>query len=82
MKVLQDLDLTGTQVTDAGLGVLKDLPALAALRLARTRITDAGFHEALSAKDSLMQLDLRGTRVSREAAKAWKESKPGRRVMQ
>ena len=25
-----------------------------------------------------MQLDLRGTRVSRETAKAWRDAKPGR----
>jgi hypothetical protein len=82
MKALQDLDLSGTEVTNAGLNILKDLPALATLRLARTKITDQGFHDALAAKDSLMQLDLRGTQVSQETAKAWKEAKPGRRVMQ
>ena len=81
MKVLHDLDLTGTQVTDAGLEILKDLPALAALRLARTKITDAGFRSALLGKDSLMQLDLRGTQVSDETVRAWRDAKPGRRVM-
>jgi hypothetical protein len=82
MKVLQELDLNGTQVTDAGLKVLKDLPALAKLRLARTKITDHGFHDALSSKDSLMELDLSGTQVSRETARAWRDAKPGRRVLQ
>ena len=81
MKVLRDLDLNGTQVTDAGLEILKDLPALAALRLARTKITDAGFRSALLGKDSLMQLDLRGTKVSDETVRAWRDAKPGRRVL-
>jgi hypothetical protein len=81
MKALQELDLSGTQVTDAGLGILKDLPSLATLWLARTKVTDQGFHDALFAKDSLMQLDLRGTQVTRETARAWRESKPGRRVL-
>jgi hypothetical protein len=82
MKSLQDLDLSGTQVTDAGLEILKGLPALATLRLARTKITDQGFRDALSPKDSLMQLDLRGTEVGKETARAWKEAKAGRRFMQ
>jgi hypothetical protein len=82
MKSLRELDLNGTQVTDAGLEVLKELPALAALRLARTKITDKGFRSALFAKESLMQLDLRNTAVSPETIRAWREAKPGRRVVQ
>ena len=81
MNSLKDLDLDNTQVTDAGLKVLKELPALASLRLKNTRITDQGFQEALAGKDSLMQLDLTGTGVSRETVKAWREAKSGRRVM-
>jgi hypothetical protein len=81
MKVLRDLDLSGTQITDIGLNILKDLPALSALRLARTKITDAGFRSALFGKDSLMQLDLRGTQVSDETVKAWLDVNPKRRVL-
>ena len=82
MKALRELDLSGTQVSDAGLRILKELPALATLRLARTKITDQGFHDALFAKDSLMLLDLSGTQVRRETAQAWRDVKPGRRVLQ
>jgi hypothetical protein len=82
MKALQELDLNGTQVTDTGLKILKELPSLARLRLARTKISDQGFHEVLSAKDSIMQLDLSGTPVSRETTKAWRDAKSGRRVLQ
>ena len=82
MKGLQELDLNGTQVTDAGLKILKDLPALSTLRLARTKITDQGFHNTLFAKDSLMQLDLSGTKVGRETVQAWRNAKSGRRAMQ
>jgi hypothetical protein len=81
MKVLRDLDLSGSQITDTGLEVLKALPALAALRLARTKITDAGFRSALFEKDSLMELDLRDTQVSNETIKAWRDAKAGRRVL-
>ncbi len=82
MKALHELDLNGTQVTDAGLGVLRDLPALETLRLARTKITEKGFHDALSSKASLMMLDLRGTPVSRESIKAWRDANPERKAMQ
>ena len=78
---MKDLDLNDTQVTDAGLKVLKELPALSSLRLKNTKITDQGFQEALAAKESLMQLDLSGTGVSRETVKAWREAKTGRRAM-
>jgi Leucine-rich repeat (LRR) protein len=79
---LQELDLSGTQVSDAGLELLKDLPALSRLRLARTKITNKGFQDALFAKDSLMSLDLSGTQVSRETVQEWRNIKPGRRAMQ
>jgi Leucine Rich repeat len=82
MKTLRELDLNGTQITDAGLEILKGLPALTALRLARTKITDKGFRSALFAKESLMQLDLRDTAVSRETIQAWHDAKPGRHVSQ
>jgi hypothetical protein len=81
MKGLKELDLNDTQVTDAGLKVLKELPALSSLRLKNTKITDHGFQEALAGKESLMQLDLTGTGVSRETVKAWREAKSGRRAM-
>ena len=66
MTGLKELDLNDTQVTDAGLKILKDLPVLRTLRLKNTKITDQGFQDALAEKDSLMQLDLTGTQVSRE----------------
>jgi len=81
MNALKDLDLDNTQVTDAGLKILKDLPALNALHLRNTRITDQGFREELATKESLQQLDLTGTQVSRETAQAWRKAKDGRRVL-
>ena len=82
MTRLRELDLNGSQVTDAGLEILKELPVLTALRLARTKITDNGFRSTLLGKESLMQLDLRGTVISRETIQEWRDAKPGRRVMQ
>ena len=69
-------------MTDKGLKVLKALPALKALRLKNTKITDKGFQDTLAGKDSLMQLDLRGTQVSRETIQTWQKAKEGRRAIQ
>jgi hypothetical protein len=82
MKNLEELDLNGAQVTDTGLGVIRDLPALVTLRVARTKITDKGFRDILSTKDSLMQLDLQHTQVSRDTVKAWRAVKPDRKALQ
>jgi Leucine-rich repeat (LRR) protein len=82
MTGLQELDLNGTQVTDSGLKILKDFPLLQTLRLAKTKITDNGFHDTLFAKASLMQLDLRDTRVGRATIEAWRNARSGRRAMQ
>jgi hypothetical protein len=81
MNRLEELDLNNTQVTDSGLKVLRDLPALSSLRLQNTKVTDQGFQESLAEKATLMQLDLRGTQVSREAVQAWRKAKEGRRAM-
>lgn len=81
MNRLEELDLNNTQVTDSGLKILRDLPELATLRLQNTRVTDQGFQESLANKATLMQLDLRGTQVSREAVQAWRKAKEGRRAM-
>ena len=81
MNRLEELDLNNTQVTDSGLKILRDLPALATLRLKNTKVTDQGFQESLAGKATLMQLDLRGTQVSRDAVQAWRKAKEGRRAM-
>jgi hypothetical protein len=82
MKDLQELDLNETGITDKGLAVLEGLPVLERLRVARTRITDQGFRDRLAGKESLMMLDVRGTEIKSETTKAWRDAKPGRRVMQ
>jgi hypothetical protein len=82
MSHLKELDLNGTRVTDAGLATLKGLPALETLRLRGTKVTDAGFRDSLAGMESLKQLDLRETQVSRDTVKAWREAKEGRRAMQ
>ncbi len=81
MNQLEDLDLSNSHVSDAGLQVLKDLPVLRVLRLKNTEVTDQGFRDALAAKESLLRLDLTGTKVSAESADKWRQGKEGRRVL-
>lgn len=82
MDRLRELDLNGSAVTDAGLKALRGLPRLETLRLRDTKVSDAGFRESLVPMETLRQLDLRGTNVSRDAAREWSAAKPGRRVLQ
>lgn len=82
MNSLRELDLNDTQISDEGLKVLADLPKLERLRLRKTRVTDKGFSQVLATKDSLKELDLRGTAIGPELVKNWKDAKPGRRAMQ
>ncbi len=78
---LRELDLNDTAVTDAGLPILAALPKLQILRLARTKITDDGFQQHLAAKETLTQLDLRGTEVPAKSLRDWKNAQAGREYL-
>jgi len=58
-----NLGLQGTNVTDATLAVLKDVPTLVDLNLGGTRITDAGLAH-LKALTNLITLHLENTKVT------------------
>ena len=60
---LQALDLSGTDVTDAGLKDLASLTHLQALSLSVTKVTDAGLKE-LARLTNLQRIDLTGTMVT------------------
>jgi hypothetical protein len=77
---LRELDLNDTQVTDAGLAVLKGLP-LTALHLKGTKVTDEGFRTHLMGLESLMDLDVRGTEVKSSTVREWKAAKPDRKAL-
>ncbi len=82
MTRLRELDLSDTQVDDDGLKELESLNLLDTLRLKETKITDEGFRKWLEPREALKQLDLRGTAVTKETGKAWRDAKAGRRLLQ
>jgi len=82
MKQLKNLDISNSKITDDGLRIIGELPALEELRLSRTAVTDQGFREHLLGKETLMKLDLTGTKVSRVTVDEWRKAKPGRRALQ
>jgi hypothetical protein len=81
MKKLRDLDLSGTAVTDQGLTVLAELPALEGLKLRNTKVTDQSLTGPIAAHKILKNLDLRGTKVNREAVTLWRDALPDRKAM-
>jgi hypothetical protein len=54
---LEDLNLSSTQITDAGLVHVKGLTRLTKLNLSSTQVTDAGIQQL---KQSLPKLDVQG----------------------
>jgi hypothetical protein len=78
---LRELDLNDTAVTDVGLATIAALPKLQALRMKNTKITDEGFQLYLAGKESLLQLDLRGTPVAGKSLREWKNAQPGREYL-
>jgi hypothetical protein len=73
---LRILSIIGrVQITDQGLGHLKDLKKLEALDRARTPITDAGL-EHLIGLTSLRKLNVSGTGVTEEGTKRLPQALP------
>ena len=81
LRRLRELDLNNSQVTDEGLATIATLSGLKDLRLAHTKITDEGFRRHLAEKESLLNLDLRGTGVASKTIREWKAGHPDRRVL-
>jgi hypothetical protein len=80
LKKLRVLDLSDTQVTDEGLQVLKELSNLQVLYLNRTKITDDGVRQAIFPLQSLNELSVRNTQVTKKTREEWRAAKEGRKV--
>jgi hypothetical protein len=80
LKKLRVLDLSDTQVTDEGLQVLKEFSNLQVLYLNRTKITDDGVKQAIFPLQSLNELSVRNTSVTKMTREEWRAAKEGRKV--
>jgi hypothetical protein len=78
-KKLRELDLNGSQLTDAGLAKVAALPALEILRIRATRVSDEGFQRYLFPKSTLHELDARETAISPKTLREWKNQDSERR---
>jgi hypothetical protein len=79
MTQLKELDLNDSQITDAGLEILAQLPALEIVRIRGTLVTDKGFGAWLAAKESLIQIDARDTAIASKSLRDWKALDKDRR---
>jgi hypothetical protein len=80
LKRLRKLDLSNTQVTDDGLGVLKELPGLEVLYLNGTGVTDDGVRRNIFPIETLTELSLLRTKVTKKTRDEWRAGKAGRKV--
>jgi hypothetical protein len=80
LKQLYKLDLSNTQVTDDGLRALKELPRLKVLYLNGTRVTDDGVRRNLFPIETLTELSLLRTKVTKKTRDEWRAAKQGRKV--
>jgi hypothetical protein len=80
LKRLRKLDLSNTQVTDDGLAVLKELPGLEVLYLNGTRVTDDGVRRNIFPIETLKELSLLRTKVTKKTRDEWRAAKEGRKV--
>jgi hypothetical protein len=78
-KKLRELDLNGSQLTDAGLAKVAALPALEILRIRATRVSDEGFQRYLFPKSTLHELDARETAISPKTLREWRNQDSERR---
>lgn len=79
LTLLETLSLTDNPaITDKGLAVVKGFERLQVLSLAKTAITDKGLAE-LRSLDGLRKLDVRGSRVTLDAAEKFPDGMPNLR---
>jgi hypothetical protein len=81
MTELRELDLDNTKITANGLAILATLPKLQSLHLRNTAISDEDFTTHLADKESLLEIDLIGTKVASKTLRKWKSAKEGRKYL-
>jgi hypothetical protein len=81
LKKLYKLDLSNTQITDDGLPVLQVLPKLTVLLLNGTKVSDEGVRKNIFPIESLTELSLMRTKVTKKTRDEWRAAKDGRKVV-
>jgi hypothetical protein len=81
LKRLYKLDLSNTRITDDGLQALQDLPELRVLFLNGTGVTDDGIRHHVFPIETLTELSLLRTKVSKKTRDEWRAAKEGRKVL-
>ncbi|MGQ0634038.1 MAG: hypothetical protein ACT4QC_05495 [Planctomycetaceae bacterium] len=83
-KLISELDLSGTNVTDAHLALLNDKDvsrAITKLNLSNTEITDKGLQN-LTLMSMLTELNLENTKVTAEGVKAFQKARAENEAVQ
>ena len=75
MTNLDNLNLSGTQISDAGMERLKGFTKLELLDLDETNLTDKGL-EPLKVLKNMKRISIRGTKISEEGLKYFHASLP------
>ncbi len=80
LRQLQELDLAGNRITDAGTALIAGMPELESLDLTATEVGDAGLVHLQTLK-KLKRLSLGGTRVTPQGARALQSALPALEVI-
>jgi hypothetical protein len=81
LKQLYKLDLSNTRITNDGLQALRELPKLKVLYLNGTKITDEGVRQHIFPIETLMELSVMRTAVTKKTRDEWRAGKEGRKVV-
>ena len=72
MDTLREVDLNSTQITDKTLALLAEIKSLKVLKIANTKATAEGVQKLLLPRTNLLELDVRGLKLTRKDLQEWK----------
>jgi len=72
MDTLREVDLNSSQITDKTLVMLAEIPSLQVLKIANTKASAEGVQKFLLPLSNLLELDVRGLKLTRKDLQEWK----------
>ena len=72
MDTLREVDLNSSQITDKTLALLAEVKSLRVLKIANTKATTEGVQKLLLPRTNLLELDVRGLKLTRKDLQEWK----------